>query len=114
MRYWHENIWQDGEVRALHYIVDKPWTKRIATDSVAGHLGRDGVAHGWWWQIWAQWRAKREGEQELLKIMEQLVAAELDEEGDRKQVEENTANGLPVPVPEHLGAGHGQVIATII
>ena len=42
MRYWHENLWRDGEVRALHYIVDKPWERRIASDGVAGHLGRDG------------------------------------------------------------------------
>ena len=52
MRYWHENIWWDGEVRALHYIVDKPWERRIASDGVAGHLGRDGITHGWWWDIW--------------------------------------------------------------
>lgn len=23
-RYWHPEAWRDGEVRALHYIVDKP------------------------------------------------------------------------------------------
>ena len=68
-------------MRALHYIVDKPWAKRIATDGVAGYLGNDGVMRGWWWEIWAQWEGERKGEEELLSTMEQLVAGELDEEG---------------------------------
>ena len=103
MRYWHENIWRDGEVRALHYIVDKPWAKRIASDGIAGHLGRDGVTHGWWWDVWEEWRADRAGEEELLKIVDELVARPLDKEGNWRQCEENRKGGLPVAVPEHPG-----------
>jgi hypothetical protein len=33
----------DGEVRNLHYIVDKPWSRRIGSDGIAGHLGKDGL-----------------------------------------------------------------------
>ena len=113
MRYWHENIWcpddgaGDGEVRALHYIVDKPWEKRIASDGVAGHLGRDGVTHGWWWEVWEEWKRGRAGETELLEIVEQDVDGELDEEGDRRRCEENREKGLPVPVPDHPGMRKG-------
>ena len=104
MRYWHENVWRDDEVCALHYIVDKPWERRIAKgDGVAGHLGRDGTTHGWWWRLWEEWRSKRATEKELLEIMDGEVAAELDEEGDKRQCEENKKNALPIPVPEHPG-----------
>ena len=99
MRYWHENIWRDEEVRALHYIVDKPWAKRIASDGIAGHLGRDGVTHRWWWELWEEWR-RGKGE-ELGEIVDQLVAVPLDEESDRLQVDENKKERFPIPVPPH-------------
>ncbi|MCJ1478682.1 hypothetical protein MMC13_007363 [Lambiella insularis] len=103
MRYWHETIWRDGEVCALHYIVDKPWARRIARDGVAGHLGRDGVTHGWWWEIWEGWRQERRGGEELLAIVAEVVAPPLDEEGEERQRRENRERGLPVPVPDHPG-----------
>ncbi|KAH9907727.1 nucleotide-diphospho-sugar transferase [Xylariomycetidae sp. FL2044] len=59
MRYWHENIWRDDEVVCLHYIVDKPWTKRVGEDGVAGYKGRDGVTHGWWWDEYEDWERAR-------------------------------------------------------
>ena len=101
MRNWHENIWRDEEVRGLHYIVDKPWERRVASDRIGGYLGRDGVTHGWWWDIWEEWRAKRGGE--LAEIVDELVAKPLDEEGDRRQREENKKKGFPVPIPPHPG-----------
>ena len=94
-------MWRDDEVCGLHYIVDKPWARRIAQDGVAGHLGRDGVTHGWWWSVWDQWRGESEGEKELLEIAEALVPGALDEEGDRKQCQENQERSFPVPVPAH-------------
>ncbi|ORY27796.1 galactinol synthase [Naematelia encephala] len=27
-RWVHPNVWDDGEVRLIHYILDKPWTRR--------------------------------------------------------------------------------------
>ncbi|KAI1337544.1 nucleotide-diphospho-sugar transferase [Xylariaceae sp. FL0016] len=59
MRYWHTNIWRDQDVACLHYIVDKPWTKRIGADGVAGYKGRDGVTHRWWWDAYEKWEAER-------------------------------------------------------
>lgn len=105
MRYWHENIWRDEEMRALHYIVDKPWERRIAGDGIAGHLGRDGVTHGWWWDVWEEWvRARREeGDEELVGIVDGVVAPGLNEEGERRQVEEDRERGWPLEVPEHPG-----------
>ncbi|PNS15549.1 hypothetical protein CAC42_808 [Sphaceloma murrayae] len=71
MRYWHPNIWRDDEVVVLHYIVDKPWAKRIAEDGRAGYLGRDGETHGWWWNLWGEWKEERRGEEELVGIVEE-------------------------------------------
>ena len=84
MRYWHENIWRDDEVVCLHYIVDKPWAKRVDEDGVAGYLGRDGVTHTWWWQQYESWRQEREGqgESEELGIVRNHVAKPISEEGD--------------------------------
>ncbi|KAI1840902.1 hypothetical protein JX265_013398 [Neoarthrinium moseri] len=59
MRYWHENIWRDEEVICLHYIVDKPWTRRIGPDGNAGYKERDGVTHQWWWQAYGDWEQSR-------------------------------------------------------
>ncbi|KAI9170875.1 Galactinol synthase 1 [Paramyrothecium foliicola] len=59
MRYWHPNIWRDEEVVCLHYIVDKPWAKRIGEDGIAGYLGRDGETHKWWWEAYQSWEDQR-------------------------------------------------------
>ena len=94
----------------LHYIVDKPWQRRVASDGIGGHLGRDGDTHKWWWGVWDDWRRHREGE--LVDKMDDLVAKPLNEEMDRKQCEENKEKGFPVPVPaviadeKGVGAAH--------
>jgi hypothetical protein len=79
MRYWHENLWVDEEVRNLHYIVDKPWSRRIGSDGIAGHLGKDGLTHRWWWDEFEEWEKEREsrGESEILKVMRTVVAQPL-------------------------------------
>ena len=96
MRQWHTNIWRDEEVKGLHYIVDKPWEKRVASDGIGGHLGRDGETHTWWWNVWHEWRSKREGE--LLNIMDELVAKPLSGEADTRQCQENRDKGFPIPI----------------
>lgn len=105
MKQWHTNIWRDTEICGLHYIVDKPWERRIASDGVAGHLGRDGITHSWWWEVWENWRTGRlevgtQERMELVRLVEKNVAKPLDEEGDQKQCAENREKGLPVPVPD--------------
>ncbi|KAK3716033.1 hypothetical protein LTR37_006763 [Vermiconidia calcicola] len=55
-RYWHSSAWRDDEVRALHYIVDKPWESQVKDDGTAGYLGRDGVTHSWWWKEFHEWQ----------------------------------------------------------
>lgn len=87
MRYWHENIWRDEEVVCLHYIVDKPWAKRVGEDGVAGYLGRDGVTHSWWWEEYAEWTKEREGqgENEELEIAKKNAAKPIGEEGEESE-----------------------------
>lgn len=78
MRYWHPNLWRDdADVVCLHYIVDKPWTKRIGDDGVAGYRGRDGVTHRWWWDAYDRWESERlgKGENETVVLVRKGVAA---------------------------------------
>jgi inositol 3-alpha-galactosyltransferase len=79
MRYWHQNLWVDEEVRNLHYIVDKPWSRRIGSDGSAGHLGKDGVTHQWWWDDFEEWEQgrKKEGRSDVLDSMRSVVAQSL-------------------------------------
>ena len=73
MRYWHSAMWSDSAVVIVHYIVDKPWQTRIASDGVAGHLGRDGVTHQWWWNLYEEWLQKRWGKQQQTKFITDKV-----------------------------------------
>lgn len=84
MRYWHPNMWRDDEISCLHYIVDKPWAKRIGPDGVAGYLGRDGETHRWWWDEYEAWCAERQNQDEddLLDITKRHVARPLGEQSD--------------------------------
>jgi inositol 3-alpha-galactosyltransferase len=77
MRYWHQNLWEDEEVKNLHYIVDKSWSKRIGSDGVAGHLGKDGVTHAWWEE--EEWKRERVsvGKSEILEMQRTVVAKSL-------------------------------------
>jgi inositol 3-alpha-galactosyltransferase len=79
MKYWHKHMWVDEDVKNLHYIVDKPWSKRVGSDGVAGYLGRDGITHGWWWSKYKEWETEREtmGEGEILDMMRMEVAENL-------------------------------------
>ena len=93
MRYWHPRMWSDERLVVLHYIVDKPWERQVSSDGIAGHLGRDGDTHQWWWNIYKHWTAEREKEQPdslALKAMGELV--------DR-----NEPFTERVPLPQHVG-----------
>lgn len=42
----HKPLWQDEEIRCLHYIfADKPWHARVSKDG-GGEYDR---LHQWWW-----------------------------------------------------------------
>lgn len=82
MRYWHPGLWRDDEVVCLHYIVDKPWTRRVGEDGVAGYKGRDGVTHRWWWEAYKEWEAGRLADSggdgpEVVKLVRKGVAPPL-------------------------------------
>lgn len=97
MRYWHENIWRDGEVVCLHYIVDKPWASRVGEDGSAGYKGRDGVTHAWWWEDYGKWVSQREGDggegDEVVGLVAKRVASEPGIEGEAERDEDMRAIG---------------------
>ena len=76
MRYWHPRMWSDDVLVVLHYIVDKPWECQVSSSGVAGHLGRDGVTHQWWWDLHDEWRREvgsSDQTNEAVPVMEKLV-----------------------------------------
>ncbi|KAI0025792.1 nucleotide-diphospho-sugar transferase [Xylariomycetidae sp. FL0641] len=80
MRYWHADLWRDDrDVVCLHYIVDKPWTRRIGADGVAGYRGRDGATHRWWWDAYDAWEEARlaEGNDLVVSLVRRGVAPPL-------------------------------------
>lgn len=99
MENWHRNIWRDDHVAILHYIVDKPWQRRVASDGIGGHLGRDGKTHRWWWGLYEEWRGERNpGPDETLSVVEKDMAKPLDAETDKAQCLENAKRGFPKPI----------------
>ncbi|KAK4504307.1 hypothetical protein PRZ48_005223 [Zasmidium cellare] len=58
MAYRHENLWDKDQIVCLHYIVDKPWAKRIGEDGIAEFKCKDGETHRWWWD---EYGAKYDG-----------------------------------------------------
>ncbi|KAF2007782.1 glycosyltransferase family 8 protein [Amniculicola lignicola CBS 123094] len=86
-RHWHPEMWRDDEVRVVHYIVDKPWAARVVRDGegkmVAGYKGLDGETHGWWWEVWEEWKGRRlpDGKGEV-EIVERWI---IGEQGENKR-----------------------------
>ncbi|KAI4865743.1 nucleotide-diphospho-sugar transferase [Hypoxylon rubiginosum] len=78
MKYWHHNIWRDEELVCLHYVVDKPWAKRVGEDGIAGYKGRDGITHSWWWEAYSSWERDRTENSnyghEILRLVRRGVA----------------------------------------
>ena len=76
MRYWHPQMWSDDKLVVLHYIVDKPWERQVSPEGIAGHLGRDGETHRWWWDIYREWLQDRQtsgNNKVVLDLMTKLV-----------------------------------------
>ncbi len=79
MKYLHPRMWSDEKLVILHYIVDKPWERQIGPGGIAGHLGRDGETHQWWWNIYHDWRSQRKEDRKsslVLSAMSNLVDTE--------------------------------------
>ena len=94
MRSWHPRMYKDADVVVLHYIVDKPWNKRIASDKIAGHLGRDGYTHQQWWDIYGHWRKERIYSKDveaaaIVAYVKLLIPPALTCDEDTRQVEAN-------------------------
>ena len=96
-------MWSDDVVVVVHYIVDKPWERQVSPDGVAGHLGRDGETHRWWWELyreWAETKQRSEAGQKVLQAMKGLVDTQ---EPFTKKVPLPQEPGRPEDVPEATG-----------
>ncbi|KAI2606655.1 nucleotide-diphospho-sugar transferase [Hypoxylon sp. NC1633] len=119
MRYWHPNIWRDEEVVCLHYIVDKPWTKRVGEDGIAGYKGRDGVTHGWWWDSYDAWEKDRiensQDGRELLSLVRRNVAPPLEQVDGWSGIElDPDMNALGAGVQAFANKPRPQILCNLI
>lgn len=112
MRNWHPTLWDDNEVVMLHYVIDKPWDTRIATDGIAGYRGLDGETHRWWWDLYAEWAARRvskASDEYIVYDLNLYMAAPLNPRMDQQQKETNRrkgfklSNGAVFQEPSSLG-----------
>lgn len=95
-RYWHPNMWRDDQVVCLHYIVDKPWVKRVGSDGIAGYKNNDGETHRWWWKAFDDWESERRDSEETLQLVRKFVAAPLGQEDHLKDDADMKAIGSQV------------------
>lgn len=55
LRGCHSDLWKDGDVKILHYILQKPWKTRTIEQDIVG------VQHQLWWdeynQLESNWKA---------------------------------------------------------
>lgn len=97
MRYIHPQMWSDDEVAIVHYIIDKPWERKIGPDGVAGHKGRDKETHSWWWVLYKEWyKEEKVLDREVVGIVEGLVATK-----------KPFTTQHVVAIPEGVGASSG-------
>lgn len=94
MRSWHPRMYRDEDVVVLHYIVDKPWDRRIADDKIAGHLGRDGHTHQQWWNIYEHWETTRKNSKDkeaetVVKYIREQVPRAPTGDANMQQIREN-------------------------
>ena len=85
-RNFHADLWRDEEVICLHYVVDKPWAKKVGGDCVAGYTRKDGFTHALWWASFERWQkdvwALGESGQEILRVVDQFTAKD---DGDESE-----------------------------
>ena len=71
--YIHPMMYSKDTVVILHYIVDKPWERRVSSKGVGGHKGRDGDVHLWWENFYDDWLKTQEEQSKTMQIMRGLV-----------------------------------------
>ena len=74
--YIHPLLWDKQKVVILHYIVDKPWERKVSAEGIGGHKGRDGEIHLWWEAIYDGWLKTQKTGSKTLEVMDKLVYTE--------------------------------------
>lgn len=71
--YIHPPLWSKDKVVILHYIVDKPWDRRVSSDGIGGHKGRDGEIHLWWEKCYDSWKQTQKSDSKALAVLDRVV-----------------------------------------
>lgn len=71
--YIHPSLWSQQQLVILHYIVDKPWERRLSDKGIGGHKGRDGHTHKWWIGMYEDWLATQTKDSKTLRSVEKLM-----------------------------------------
>lgn len=74
--YIHPAMWSEDVLVILHYIVDKPWERRLSDKGIAGHKGRDGHTHRWWIALYEDWLTTQSEDSKTLRIVGKLTFSE--------------------------------------
>lgn len=71
--YIHPSMWSQEVLVILHYIVDKPWERRLSDKGIGGHRGRDGDIHKWWIALYEDWLTTQPEESKTLRAVQKLT-----------------------------------------
>jgi lipopolysaccharide biosynthesis glycosyltransferase len=90
LRGCHADLWKDGDVKILHYILQKPWKSRKIDQDIVG------IQHQLWWdeynQLEAQWKAAKN--QTRNKLWENIVEPQV---APLEHQHKSFTSGLPWP-----------------
>lgn len=93
--YIHPQLWSKEKLIILHYIVDKPWERKVSSEGIGGHMGRDGATHKWWADMYEDWLQTQPSGSETLQAVSKLT---YNEEPFTKEVPLKFAPGTPADI----------------
>jgi alpha-N-acetylglucosamine transferase len=71
LRACHTGMWRDEDVKNVHYILDKPWSKRVEKGDA------NEVLHGWWWDEFGRVEAEWKGTKDSWEVVKRNTAPQI-------------------------------------
>ncbi|SGY79685.1 BQ5605_C008g05198 [Microbotryum silenes-dioicae] len=69
LRDCHQTMWRDDDVKNVHYILDKPWAKRVQKEDP------NEKTHRWWWEFYEKEVLAKWGDAPGRELVEAEVVA---------------------------------------